>query len=77
MLVLLIEQCLMLFLIVGRLMLPSDMTRDELAQLVLGYIGAAADILEFFDSFKVSSEFLPTCKTFIAQPKFYSIIYDR
>ena len=48
MLVLLIEQCLMLFLIVGRLMLPSDMTRDELAQLVLGYIGAAADILEFF-----------------------------
>ena len=39
-------------------MLPSDMTRDELAQLVLGYIGAAADILEFFDSFKVSTEFL-------------------
>ena len=29
------------------------MTRDELAQLLLCYIGTAADIIEFFDSFKV------------------------
>ena len=28
------------------------MTRDELAQLLLCYIGTAADIIEFFDSFK-------------------------
>ena len=53
MLVTLIEQCLMLFLIIGRWMLPSEMSRDELAQLLLCYIGVAADIIEFFDSFKV------------------------
>ena len=29
------------------------MSRDELAQLLLTYIGTAADIIEFFDSFKV------------------------
>ena len=28
------------------------MTRDALAQLLLCYIGTAADIIEFFDSFK-------------------------
>ena len=31
------------------------MSRDELAQLLLTYIGTAADIIEFFDSFKVRS----------------------
>ena len=45
----------MLILIIGRWMLPKgDMTRDQLAQLLLIYIGTAADIIEFFDSFKVS-----------------------
>ena len=35
-------------------LLPKgEMTRDELAQLLLCYIGTAADIIEFFDSFKV------------------------
>ena len=44
----------MLVLIIGRWMLPKgDMTRDQLAQLLLVYIGTAADIIEFFDSFKV------------------------
>ena len=58
MLVTLIEQCLMLFLIIGRWMLPSEMSRDELAQLLLCYIGVAADIIEFFDSFKVGKMLL-------------------
>lgn len=50
----LIEQFLMLILIIGRWMLPKgDLTRDELSQLLLVYIGTAADIIEFFDSFKV------------------------
>ena len=54
-LVMLIEQALMLILIIGRWMLPKgDLTRDQLAQLLLVFIGTAADILEFFDSFKVS-----------------------
>ncbi|XP_011306880.1 transmembrane protein 26 [Fopius arisanus] len=58
----LIEQFLMLVLIVGRWMLPKgDLTRDQLSQLLLVYIGTAADIIEFFDSFKepsISSEFM-------------------
>ncbi len=53
-LVVLIEQLLMLILIIGRWMLPKgDLTRDQLSQLLLVYIGTAADIIEFFDSFKV------------------------
>ncbi|XP_045509231.1 transmembrane protein 26 isoform X1 [Colias croceus] len=53
MLVTLIEQFLMLTLIVGRWLLPKgDLTRDQLSQLLLVYIGTAADIIEFFDSFK-------------------------
>lgn len=44
----------MLILIIGRWMLPKgDLTRDQLAQLLLVCIGTAADIIEFFDSFKV------------------------
>jgi Transmembrane protein 26 len=49
----LIEQFLMLILILGRWMLPKgDLTRDQLSQLLLVYIGTAADIIEFFDTFK-------------------------
>lgn len=49
-----IEQFLMLILIIGRWMLPKGgLTRDQLSQLLLVYIGTAADIIEFFDSFKV------------------------
>lgn len=52
--VVIIEQFLMLILIIGRWMLPKgNMTRDQLAQMLLVFIGTAADILEFFDSFKV------------------------
>ncbi|XP_070500827.1 transmembrane protein 26 [Chironomus tepperi] len=51
--VMLIEQFLMLILIIGRWLLPKgDLTRDQLSQLLLVYIGTAADIIEFFDSFK-------------------------
>ena len=43
----LIEQFLMLILIIGRWMLPKgDLTRDQLSQLLLVYIGTAADIIE-------------------------------
>lgn len=45
-------QFLMLILIIGRWMLPKgDLTRDQLSQLLLVYIGSAADIIEFMDSF--------------------------
>ena len=46
------------------------MTRDALAQLLLCYIGTAADIIEFFDSFKVNSFiFLVFKDFFISGPK--------
>ncbi|XP_037925117.1 transmembrane protein 26 [Hermetia illucens] len=52
----LIEQFLMLILIIGRWLLPKgDLTRDQLSQLLLVYIGTAADIIEFFDSYKDES----------------------
>ena len=65
----LIEQCLMLFLIIGRWMLPSEMSRDELAQLLLCYIGVAADIIEFFDSFKVTDKIFDIFLTFVLVSK--------
>ncbi|XP_064620949.1 transmembrane protein 26-like [Lineus longissimus] len=48
-----LEQLLLLILIVGRWMLPKGkITRDQLSQLLLVYIGMAADILELFEAFK-------------------------
>lgn len=43
----LIEQSLLFLLILGRWMLPKGkISRDELSQLLLVYIGMAADIIE-------------------------------
>jgi len=39
-------------LILGRWMLPKGkLTHDQLSQLLLVYIGTAADIVEFFEAF--------------------------
>uniref|UniRef100_A0A1I8IPQ8 Transmembrane protein 26 n=2 Tax=Macrostomum lignano TaxID=282301 RepID=A0A1I8IPQ8_9PLAT len=48
-----LEQLLLLLLILGRWMLPKGkLTHDQLSQLLLVYIGTAADIVEFFEAFK-------------------------
>jgi Transmembrane protein 26 len=48
-----LEQLLLLILILGRWLLPKGaLTHDQLSQLLLVYIGTAADIVEFFDAFK-------------------------
>ncbi|KAK7093206.1 transmembrane protein 26-like [Littorina saxatilis] len=48
-----LEQMLLLLLILGRWLLPKGkLTHDQLSQLLLVYIGTAADIVEFFDAFK-------------------------
>lgn len=48
-----LEQILLLILIVGRWLLPKGkLTHDQLSQLLLVYIGTAADIVEFFEAFK-------------------------
>ncbi len=45
--VVMIEQLVLFVLILGRWMLPKgDISRDELSQLLLVYIGMAADIIE-------------------------------
>ncbi|XP_071962225.1 transmembrane protein 26-like [Antedon mediterranea] len=46
--VLALEQILLCLLVLGRWLLPKgELTRDQLSQLLLVYIGMAADILEF------------------------------
>ncbi|ELU09466.1 hypothetical protein CAPTEDRAFT_115670 [Capitella teleta] len=51
--VVMVEQLVLFVLILGRWMLPKgDISRDELSQLLLVYIGMAADIIEFFEAFK-------------------------
>ncbi|XP_019628050.1 PREDICTED: transmembrane protein 26-like [Branchiostoma belcheri] len=51
--VLALEQILVFLLIIGRWLLPrGDLTRDELSQLLLVYIGMAADIVELFEVFE-------------------------
>lgn len=48
-----LEQLLLLLLILGRWLLPKGkLTHDQLSQLLLVYIGTAADIVEFFEAFK-------------------------
>ncbi|XP_041378196.1 transmembrane protein 26-like [Gigantopelta aegis] len=48
-----LEQILLLVLILGRWFLPKGkLTHDQLSQLLLVYIGTAADIIEFFEAFK-------------------------
>ncbi|XP_045162299.2 transmembrane protein 26-like [Mercenaria mercenaria] len=48
-----LEQMLLLILILGRWLLPKGkLTHDQLSQLLLVYIGTAADIVEFFEAFK-------------------------
>ncbi|CAF3612709.1 unnamed protein product [Rotaria socialis] len=51
-----IEQMTLLVLILSRWLLPKgELTREELSQLLLVYIGIAADIIEFFEVFKEKS----------------------
>lgn len=48
-----LEQLLLVILIIGRWLLPKgNLTRDQLSQLLLVYIGMAADIIELFEAFK-------------------------
>jgi hypothetical protein len=43
----------LLILILGRWLLPKGkLTHNQLSQLLLVYIGTAADIVEFFEAFK-------------------------
>ncbi|XP_078691934.1 transmembrane protein 26-like [Branchiostoma floridae x Branchiostoma belcheri] len=51
--VLALEQILVFLLIIERWLLPrGDLTRDELSQLLLVYIGMAANIVELFEVFE-------------------------
>ncbi|KAL4220872.1 hypothetical protein ACF0H5_019138 [Mactra antiquata] len=47
-----LEQFLLLMLIVGRWILPKgSISHDQLSQLLLVYVGTAADIVEFYEAF--------------------------
>ncbi|XP_072030107.1 uncharacterized protein [Amphiura filiformis] len=64
-----LQQTLMLVLIVGRWLQPrGDLTRDQLSQLLLVYIGMAADMLEF------SSETLRVDQIACSESIFYAVL---
>lgn len=48
-----LEQTMLIVLVLGRWLMPKgDMTRDQLSQLLMVYVGLGADILDIFDTFK-------------------------
>uniref|UniRef100_A0A3Q2PG10 Transmembrane protein 26 n=1 Tax=Fundulus heteroclitus TaxID=8078 RepID=A0A3Q2PG10_FUNHE len=48
-----LEQTMLIVLVLGRWLMPKgDMTRDQLSQLLMAYVGLGADILDIFDTFK-------------------------
>ena len=48
-----LEQLLLVILVVGRWLLPKgELSREELSQLLLVYVGTAADIAELLETFK-------------------------
>uniref|UniRef100_A0A915J433 Transmembrane protein 26 n=1 Tax=Romanomermis culicivorax TaxID=13658 RepID=A0A915J433_ROMCU len=48
-----LQQTMMLVLILGRWVLPrGDISRDHLSQILLVFLGMAADMVELFDTFK-------------------------
>nr|XP_061829051.1 keratin, type I cytoskeletal 9 [Nerophis lumbriciformis] len=48
-----LEQTMLIVLVIGRWLMPKgDMSRDQLSQLLLVYVGLGADILDIFDTFK-------------------------
>ncbi|XP_021327728.2 transmembrane protein 26 isoform X1 [Danio rerio] len=48
-----LEQTMLIILVVGRWLMPKgDMSRDQLSQLLMAYVGLGADILDIFDTFK-------------------------
>ena len=50
-----LEQVVLVVLILGRWLLPKGrLTRDQFSQLMLVYIGMAADIVEVFEAFRES-----------------------
>ena len=50
-----LEQIVLVVLILGRWLLPKGkLTRDQFSQLMLVYIGMAADIVEIFEAFRES-----------------------
>jgi len=70
------EQALLFILIIGRWVLPKgDVSRDQLSQILLVFLGMAADIMELFEVFKEDKVSTPrdflyviTCLQFSFQP---------
>ncbi|XP_018602193.1 transmembrane protein 26 [Scleropages formosus] len=48
-----LEQTMLIVLVLGRWLMPKgDMSRDQLSQLLMAYVGLGADILDVFDTFR-------------------------
>ncbi|XP_076857366.1 transmembrane protein 26 [Brachyhypopomus gauderio] len=50
-----LEQTMLIVLVLGRWLMPKgDMSRDQLSQLLMVYVGLGADVLDVLDTFKQS-----------------------
>uniref|UniRef100_A0A8C1AJ27 Transmembrane protein 26-like n=2 Tax=Cyprinus carpio TaxID=7962 RepID=A0A8C1AJ27_CYPCA len=50
-----LEQTMLIVLVLGRWLMPKgDMSRDQLSQLLMVYVGLGADILDIFETFRDS-----------------------
>ena len=59
-------QTVLVILILGRWLLPKgDLSRDQFSQLMLVYIGNAADIVEIFEAFRESKVMLEPTLTYV------------
>ncbi|XP_023649421.2 transmembrane protein 26 [Paramormyrops kingsleyae] len=48
-----LEQTMLMVLVLGRWLMPKgNMSRDQLSQLLMAYVGLGADILDIFDTFR-------------------------
>lgn len=60
-----LEQIVLVVLILGRWLLPKgNLSRDQFSQLMLVYIGMAADIVEIFEAFRESKVMLEPMLTY-------------
>lgn len=60
-----LEQIVLVVLILGRWLLPKgNLSRDQFSQLMLVYIGMAADIVEIFEAFRESKVMLEPTLTY-------------
>ncbi|XP_026863455.2 transmembrane protein 26 isoform X1 [Electrophorus electricus] len=67
-----LEQTMLIVLVLGRWLMPKgDMSRDQLSQLLMVYVGLGADVLDILDTFK-QSEVKANCAVIVVGLSLFS-----